>query len=887
MLPEWKEYEFQVIDYHKDKYNDDVWHMDIVPEVHLEYSGFIHKYNKHRLTRLAKNKEINNPLCMKIKYQDYGMDFLILDKNNIYHAGQAKHYTSRKVSASDIGTFYDVLINNLKTTGYLYTSSDLAINLKENIKNGNSIIHNKVPYKTNEIEVKLEKEYKLRIYQIEAILTMKLYRKNALEIFTGGGKTLIAGNHLKKLKSKVIICIAPLRISVDQLKNRISPFIPNYEVLLVDCDADGTTNIDDIIDFINNNNKVIIYSTFKSAEELLANIVFDDDTFILVDEVHNVINKEKLCDFINQFDRSLILSATIPEELQDVINIHNVYKYNISNGIKNKFCADYNIYLPYIIKETKTVDVDIPSEFDELDKDLCGKALFLATGILLLGKRRIIAYFVNTDECDNFNKIIKKVFKKYHGIEIWCEKIDCYVSQKKRKELLNEFEKPDYDIIKIITSVRILDEAVDTVSCDGQFIANVNDDYIRTVQRLGRGIRLDKTNPSKVNTMFLWCNEWKDIVQGLTLLKDIDINFNKKIHVINANYDKTDDEETKSNINVQIGELTDYIEVKCLTPNERWELRVLEWIEFLEINKRYPNKRAKIKDASSYAASRSQKISKANFSESEYSNIKKQKLINERRIGRWQDKMRIKKTYLMLNYKNRYDRLNNIKNWIWDVKPFNRNLDLWDKFMKKYKTYPSVGNKKEIIIDKEDKSIIVKDEKSLARWQFRMRTNYNNNLLSIEKINYLESLDNWAWNDFNGSLILWKEFIKTHNRLPKYNVKNKYENKIGGWQHSIRQSEINNKLEEYKINILNDTSLWKWGKKRESFDESFIEWKELIKNKINLKGDNAVLSRKSKNKLERNAATWQRNIGRKYINNQLDINLIILLDNTHGWSWKK
>ena len=103
---DWLQYEYQVINYHMIKFNHKIWHTSIIPEDELFNSGFITSYNKYRLTRIARNREACGKL---VKFSDYGMDFLALDENGKYHAGQAKYYSNKNVSANDLGTFLSVV----------------------------------------------------------------------------------------------------------------------------------------------------------------------------------------------------------------------------------------------------------------------------------------------------------------------------------------------------------------------------------------------------------------------------------------------------------------------------------------------------------------------------------------------------------------------------------------------------------------------------------------------------------------------------------------------------------------------------------------------------------------------------------------------------------
>ena len=74
--------------------------------------------------------------------------------------------------------------------------------------------------------------------------------------------------------------------------------------------------------------------------------VITGNEYLVIDEVHNALN---MSEFVNKFDQGLFMSATIPEELYEVFDDANrVYKYGISEAIKNGYICDYQVSLPYI-----------------------------------------------------------------------------------------------------------------------------------------------------------------------------------------------------------------------------------------------------------------------------------------------------------------------------------------------------------------------------------------------------------------------------------------------------------------------------------------------------------------------------------------------------------
>jgi superfamily II DNA or RNA helicase len=633
IMADWKKYEFYIVKHHKKKYNHIVWHTDVIPEQELLNSGFIHNFNKHRLLRIARSRESRGK---KIKlFDDYGMDFLAKDVHNKYHAGQVKLYTS-KVTAKKLGTFISVVFMTVKNTSFLYTHGDLQINLKENIQNSNGmIVHHKVPFEalgedTTEKECNDETKLILRPYQEEAIKTLleppsevsevsevtsdesdydesdhgseiNYENRKIVKLFTGGGKTVIAANLFKRTNYKLIICIAPLLTSVENLEERIKPFLKNYESLTVDSDTHGCTDKDEIKKFLTTkkNNK-IIFSTYLSTENILVDLLKDVDkseAFLLVDEVHNMVkvNNAVLCDFSNTFKNALFLSATVPEELYEKVNAELVFDYSIGKAIQDDFCVDYTVYLPLIDEETNSVKIDIPDDLSELPRDLTNKAIFLANGMLLKGNRKCIAYLSNIEESVEFARVLKEVFLKFHGIHMWTGVIHANVSTKDRKSILKAFQNDTEFKFHVLCSVRILDEAIDIPKCDSQFIAHIGENPIRTVQRLGRGLRLDATNCSKHNSMFIWCEDSNNALNALSLLKESDPEFHKKIRVLQTDYDTAGNSEIQQRVDEVSKEVQRMVATKCLSLDEIWEFRCQECCAFAKKEGRLPRYSSKNK----------------------------------------------------------------------------------------------------------------------------------------------------------------------------------------------------------------------------------------------------------------------------------------------------
>lgn len=426
------------------------------------------------------------------------------------------------------------------------------------------------------------------------------------------------------LKYNKIFIFTPLIAQVNQLAERIRDFLPSYNILIVDSDKNGTRNIDQVIKCMNEN--CIIISTYASAKLIISQLftktidsdsVTDDEedvedvdytyvpkfdlsnSLLIVDEVHNLINDEDLISLVKGFPNTLLMTATPPSRIEEIIDCTILYHYPMYQAIKDGLICDYNIYLPLLENKEDKKMMDMPMELIGVDELLSMKALFLIHGMLQTGSRRCIAYLSSIEECEKFITVLHTVKNKYHAIPLWTKIIVSEVTSTERINILKEFEEDtndNIDWLKIIASVRILDEAINIKRCDSTFIGHIGDrsSDIRIVQRLCRANRKDTLNPNKKASCFIWSDDLNSCVSALSLLKENDIEFIRKINYINANYDKNDKIETIKLLKENDTKLIDYINVKCLSTDELADYRMnLLFKCFIETN-RPPKKRTSL-----------------------------------------------------------------------------------------------------------------------------------------------------------------------------------------------------------------------------------------------------------------------------------------------------
>ncbi len=155
-----------------------------------------------------------------------------------------------------------------------------------------------------------------------------------------------------------------------------------------------------------------------------------------------------------------------------------------------------------------------------------------------VGATKCICYMRNQEECHTFKEILER-FNKYQGDRLVVKTIISTSSQKKRNDVLKEFDNHVGRFI--LLSVRILDECIDLPLCDSIFLSYEFKDKITLIQRLCRSNRKNKTNVEKKSKIFVWCDEYSEMTCLISSLKEFDVEFDaKKISIMNYVKEKTD-----------------------------------------------------------------------------------------------------------------------------------------------------------------------------------------------------------------------------------------------------------------------------------------------------------------------------------------------------------
>ena len=532
------------------------WHWSCVPEDELFKCGWIHDFNKWRMIKRLEMKLADK------KLQEYGLDGLSKDHEGHYHGLQDKYYLSRKLSANDLGSFYQTIFRRLKrkdpqNSGYVYHSCDLQVDLKDDNKlDGEDIKFIKLPWSQKHKPVDVIDPSSFDLYEHQKLALTDLLKgwegPGLLNMPCSTGKTVVLGSFLREKQFKVVVVLSPTRVLAKQNFDRIKTFLQGYECMLIDCDTDGTRCVDQVKECLGKHPFVFMSSTYKSIDVISEAMVDYHGAFVGVDECHNAT--DVVHEFVGNFTLCLHMSAT-PASILEIPVVHEL---SFKEAIQSGLIADYQLYIPCV---TKTSGVEV--ELEGLNKDFAVQAEFLATGMLRTGSRRCISFHRTQDDARMFNETIRRVFEKYHNEAFQGYVVVDSVSQKDRLNILSEFD--DLDLIgshySVISSVRVLDEGVDMPLCDSVFFADPAESLKdgskrRAIQRLHRATRKHDAFPQKVAKCFMYCDDMHVLGKTLQILKMNDVDFGIKVKTLSKNYDNVGDAEVRekeAETNVEFG----------------------------------------------------------------------------------------------------------------------------------------------------------------------------------------------------------------------------------------------------------------------------------------------------------------------------------------------
>jgi hypothetical protein len=346
----WREYEHFAIDHHSKQLVDggQVWHWTHIPEDELFACGWIHDFNHHRLMKHELREEGRN------MRQEYGLDGLAKTSDGIYQGLQMKCWDGRRrLTANDIGSFMSTIVHrmwvkNQANHGVLYHTCRLETNLEDDLKNNPTFVRPvHLSFATKAVS-------DAKAVLDETKLALSAQQKEALKCLAdedwdgpavlwmppGTGKTLVFANHAKSKYHNVVI-LSPLQVQANQTFRRVKPFLDDKDALVVDCEAHGTRDVNQIREAMKKGS--LISATYdsvdvllESAEELLK------DSLLIIDEAHNIAGKADMKKIMTRFPRTLLVSGTPPNKyFEDEEEPPVIYHYAFRDAIAQGHITDY------------------------------------------------------------------------------------------------------------------------------------------------------------------------------------------------------------------------------------------------------------------------------------------------------------------------------------------------------------------------------------------------------------------------------------------------------------------------------------------------------------------------------------------------------------------
>ena len=484
----------------------------------------------------------------------------------------------------------------------------------------------------------------------------KITNRSILAIPCGCGKTYIS--YLISLGFKKIVIISPLIEFASQNLSRYIEYgyDENNTILM---NSDGIRDIEVIKTKIKQNENLIISSTFKSMDIINQCLdLFDEETLFIIDEFHNlsknnIRNKDdNIYKLLISNHKILFMSATpriydieyCDLEEKEVIEVEKddcevcsdededyfeedeecsdeecseidddeysetisyidydsnfeellgktTYSMSLTYAIENKYITDYRIWVPSIHENKDKLKQEL-SIYD-IDITIKNRCEYLFSCISNNGSRKTIIYCKDTNDMNNMMDCVNKL-NNFYNLDIEINSISCENTNKQRKKILKSFSEND-DKIQLLFNIKILNECIDIPSCDSIYISYPPKNKITTIQRINRATRINKNNPYKIANIYIWCDEYEEILETLSSIKEYDIMFKDKIKLNSTNFYNSQNELDIKIINEDIQILNNYIigikEFKLLTWNEK--IKMVE--DYIIENDKLPSSKSKDK----------------------------------------------------------------------------------------------------------------------------------------------------------------------------------------------------------------------------------------------------------------------------------------------------
>jgi hypothetical protein len=315
------------------------------------------------------------------------------------------------------------------------------------------------------------------------------------------------------------------------------------------------------------------------------------DALFIVDEFHN-LSSTNISDENNDIfkllmsDHKILFMSATPriydieydDETYDMDWLFGeiVHQITFTDAIANKYITDYKIWLPSIHENNEDLDTEL--SIYEIDNHLKNRCKFLHSCIANNGSRKCIIYCKDTQDMNNMMDCVTKL-NGFYVMDIEINGICCEDSETKRKHKLESFANNN-DKIQLLFNIKILNECIDIPVCDSIYISYAPKNKITTIQRMCRAMRTNENDPYKIANIYMWCNDYEQILHTLSSIKEYDIMFRNKIKI-----NVVDFYHTKEKKDIELVE-NDKILLDSYTLSVK-EFKQITWEDKLQIIENY------------------------------------------------------------------------------------------------------------------------------------------------------------------------------------------------------------------------------------------------------------------------------------------------------------
>ncbi len=264
-----------------------------------------------------------------------------------------------------------------------------------------------------------------------------------------------------------------------------------------------------IKNFIENNEKFIIFSTYQSSLSLNS-YKFD---FIIFDEAHKTATQSEKTTGFNNFvvnhknSKKMFMTATEKicniknnDEIEVSMSMDNkdlygdiISRMNIREAINVNALCDYQIIIHQDDVRKLLTKYKITKLQNKYKDTIMGnkiveyycKALIMKKIIQTYNIKRIITKHTRVEYAKHFSKILKNIFYK-DDIDIDVFILDGLTKMNERKKVINKFRKSE---LSIICQARVLSEGVDIPECDTVVMIDDIESTIDIIQFMLRSFR--------------------------------------------------------------------------------------------------------------------------------------------------------------------------------------------------------------------------------------------------------------------------------------------------------------------------------------------------------------------------------------------------------------